>query len=95
MSVKRKLIHHALQLLNALTLKAATNASVLNRTNWQKMEEHALIAFVNLLSIKVFSVLFFNSAVKMLIEIHGRAIKIPKKFLQTVLVINIPSDSVK
>lgn len=59
MNVKMKLIHHALHLLNALTLKAATNVSVLILTSSQKMEERALVMPVNLLYIKILSVLFF------------------------------------
>lgn len=61
MNVKMRIIHHALLLLNALTLKAATNVSLLVLTSWQKMEEHALVMLVNLLSIKTFSVLFYNA----------------------------------
>lgn len=66
MNVKMKLIHHALHLLNALTLKAAIYVSVLILTSWQKMEEHALVMLLNLLPIKIFSVLFFYNAVKII-----------------------------
>lgn len=59
MNVKMKLIHHALHLLNALTLRAAIYVSVLILTSWQKMEEHALVMLLSLLPIKIFSVLFF------------------------------------
>jgi len=52
MNVKMKSIHHALFLLNALILKAATNVSVLILTSWQKMEERALVMLVNRLSIR-------------------------------------------
>lgn len=61
MSVKMKLIHHALLLLNVLTLKAATNVSILILTRWKKMEELVSVMFVNLVSIKTISVLVYNA----------------------------------
>lgn len=93
-NVKTKLIHHALPLLNALTLKAATNVSVLILTSWQKMEEHALIMLVNLLSIKIFSVLFYN-AVKIMKLRRIEKLLTCIKNMCTVMSIKIQSDSVK
>lgn len=61
MNVKMKIIHRAILLLYALTLKAATDVSTLIPTSWQKMEEHALVMAVNLLPIKMFFVLLYNA----------------------------------
>lgn len=61
MSVKMKSIHPVLLLLHALTLREATNVSTLIPTSWQKMEEHALVMVVNLLSIKTFSIPLCNN----------------------------------
>ena len=94
MNVKMKLIHHALLLLNALTLKAATNVSILILTSWQKMEEHALVMLVNLLSIKTFSVLFYN-AVKIIKLTFIEELLTYVKNRYTVMGIKIQSDSVK
>lgn len=81
MNVKMKSIHHALLLLYALTLRAATNVFILIPTSWQKMEEHALVMVVNLQSIKMFSVPFYNAVKIHQIEFYRRAVNIREKSL--------------
>lgn len=81
MNVKIKLIHHALLLLYALTPKAATNVSTLIPTSWQKMEEHALVMVVNLLSIKTLSVPFYNTVKINQIAFYWRVVNICEKSL--------------
>lgn len=80
MNVKMKLIHHALLLLYALTLKVATNASMLIPTSWQKMED-ALVMVVNLLPIKTFSAPFYNTVKNNQIAFYQRADSICEKSL--------------
>lgn len=93
MNVKIKLVHHALLLLNALTLEAAISVSILIITSWQKMEEHALVMLVNLLSIKTFSVLFYNAVKIIKLRFVEESLTHVKNY--TVMGIKIQSDSVK
>lgn len=70
MNVKMKLIHHALLLLYALTLRAATNVSTLIPTSKQKTKEHVLVMVVNILPIKTFSDPFYNAVKVYQIEFY-------------------------